>query len=307
MKRTSEEGAPYNGRAGHATRQPAAPSLPPSDGDGHVPDTAVAPTVPVARHAAGSSRSVNRAVVLSLVRLAATIILLTAGVALAGALLWPKTHTASAQLLFPITQEQPTGFLREDRSMTTQLLLIEGRSVLAPIAAEQGRTVEDVQRSIEVTVVESSEIIQLEVRDRSPDRALQTTQAVLNGYLGLGQFAQLSLRERLEAELAAANTALADAQAQLTTQQNQAGATSNDPAALAPLQAAVQTQQLRAQQLQAQLDVLNLAPVAQLLTPPYLEKEVTPQPLYATVTGALVGLLLAACVVAVAARSRTRE
>jgi len=282
VKRTTEEGVPSNGQSADA-------------------GAAAGRTVA----GGGCRRSVNRAVVLNLLRLATTIVLLTAGVALAGALLWPKTHTARAQLLFPITQEQPTGFLREDRSMTTQLVLIEGRPVLAPIAAAQGRTVEDLQRGIEATVVESSEIIQLEVRDRSPKRAVQTTQAVLDGYLGLGRSAQPALRERLQAELAAANTALADAQAQLTAQQ--AGAAAGDTAALAPLRAAVQTQQLRQQQLQAQLDALGLAPVAQLLTPPYLADEVTPRPLSATVTGALVGLVLAACVVAVAARSRTGE
>lgn len=191
--------------------------------------------------------------------------------------------------------------------MTTQLVMIEGRPVLAPIAAEQGRTVEDLQRRIDATVVESSEIIQLEVSDRSPDRALQTTQAVLGGYLGLSRAGQPSLRERLETELAAANTALADAQAQLTAQQNQSGAAVDNTAALEPLQAAVQTQQLRQQQLQAQLDAVTFTPVAQLLTPPYLMDEVTPRPLYAAVTGALVGLVLAAGVVIVAARGRMRE
>ena len=105
----------------------------------------------------------------------------------------------------------------------------------------------------------------------------------------------------------ATNTALADAQARLTAQQGTA-ATGNAAANnLASLQSAVQTQQSRQQQLQAQLDALNQAPVAQLLTPPYEAGAVSPRPVFAAVAGALVGLVLAACVIAVLARTWARS
>lgn len=300
MKSTREDGLPYGGSAGSLTRPPAPPVTPQGEGGGPAPKVAAGSPPPAAR----PGRPVNRAVVLSLLRLASVIVLLTAGVALAGALVWPKTYTARAEVLYPITQEQPTGFLREDRSLTTQLVLIKGRPVLAPIAGQQGRTVEELQRLVGATVVDSSEIIQVEVGDRSADRALQTTQAVLDGYLALSSSTQPARREGLEADLATANTALADAQARLTAQQNQPGAAADT---LASLRAAVQTQQARQQQLRDQLDAVDIAPVPRLLTPPYLAEEVTPRPLYVTVTGALVGLVLAAGVVAVAARSRKRE
>ncbi|HEX2297162.1 MAG TPA: hypothetical protein VHH34_01360 [Pseudonocardiaceae bacterium] len=280
MTQIGEDEVPFNGRA-----------------DAQVADRAVDPATPAGRPAA-HRRKFTPSAALNMLALAATIMLLAAGLALAGALMWPKTHAARAEVLFPITQEQPTGFLREDRSLTTQLLLLQDRAVLSPIAAQQGRSVEELQDHLDVTVLNSSEIIQVQVTDRAPQRALQTAQAVVNGYLALNQSGQPMLRQRLEAEMLATNTALADAQARLTA----AGATAT-AATVAPLQSAVQAQQSRQQQLQAQLDALNLAPVAQLLTPPYEAGTVSPRPVFAAVAGGLVGLVLAAVVIAVMARS----
>ncbi|MGH3802223.1 MAG: hypothetical protein ACRDTD_19215, partial [Pseudonocardiaceae bacterium] len=67
----------------------------------------------------------------------------------------------------------------------------------------------------------------------------------------------------------------------------------------------------REKAIQARIDEINLTgrsgPNAQLLTAPYvLPDPVSPQPLIAAGTGALVGLLVAGGVVAVGARRRTR-
>ena len=284
MTQIREDEVPFNGRA-----------------DTHGADRAVDPTLASARPPA-HRRKFTPGAALNMLALAATIILLAAGLALAGALMWPKTYAARTEVLFPITQEQPTGFLREDRSLTTQLVLLRSRTVLTPIAAQQGRSVEDLQAHLDVAVLDSSEIIQVQVTDRAPQRALQTAQAVVNGYLALNQSGQPTLRQRLEAELLTTNTALADAQARLTAE----GATAT-AATVAPLQSAVQAQQSRQQQLQAQLDALNLAPVAQLLTPPYAAGTVSPRPVFAAVAGGLVGLVLAAVVIAVMARTWSRS
>lgn len=308
MSKIGSDGVPYNGRTGNATQQPTT-SIEPAPGTVTEPAAELAPGEegrPAGRVARAfqSARS-WRSAALSLLALACTIIILTAGVALVGALLWPKTYAARAEVLFPITQEQPTGFLREDRNMTTQLVLMRGQRILGPIAVQQGREVIDLQDDITVSVLDSSEIIQLEVRDRSEQRALQTAQAVLAGYLEFSQSGQPSLRERTEAELAAANVALTNAQQQLDVQQKSTAAAANADL-MASLQRTVQTQQIRQQQLQAQLDSVNLTPVAQQLTAPYSVGAVRPQPLIAAVTGALVGVLLAACVIVVVARSWTR-
>lgn len=291
----------FNGGPGHLTRQTGPRSR--RGADAQVTDRVAETAIAAARAIAPRPR--RGAAALSLLALASVIVVLSAGVALVGALIWPKTYAARAEVLFPITQEQPTGFLREDRSMTTQLLLIRGRAVLGPIAAQQQRSVEDLAGHVTVEVVETSEIIQLEVTDRSQDRAVQTAQAILDAYLGLSQSGQPALRQRLETELVATGTALAEAQRKLTAQQGVVAAGDATAETLVPLQAAEQAQQSRQQQLQAQLDAINLAPVGQLLTPPYPVGVVSPRPVFAAVTGALVGLLLAAVVVAVVARNRT--
>src|ERR1700742_993456 len=108
MTQIREDEVPFNGRA-----------------DAQVADRAMDPLVPSPRPPA-HRRKFTPGAALSMLALAATIILLAVGLALAGALMWPKTYAARAEVLFPITQEQPTGFLREDRSLTTQLVLLQG-------------------------------------------------------------------------------------------------------------------------------------------------------------------------------------
>lgn len=303
MRRTSQDRTSCNGSTGHVARQAAVPPRSPAggeaDGTDRAASSATPPSVPP-----GSPRLLAVAA-LNLLSLAATIILLVTGLALAGALMWPKTYAARAEVLFPITQEQPTGFLREDRSLTTQLVLLRGRAVLGPIAEEQKRSVEDLQAHLTVSILQSSEIIQLEVTDRSPERALQTVQAVADSYLELNQAGQPMLHQRLATELLTVNTAIADAQARLSAQEAQVTAGAATADTVVPLQSALQAQQARQQQLQAQLDSINLTPVAQLLTPPYAAGAISPKPMFVAVVGALVGVVLAAVVVAVVARSRT--
>ncbi|MGH3795422.1 MAG: hypothetical protein ACRDSP_11075 [Pseudonocardiaceae bacterium] len=307
MKKIGADGVPYNGRTEQGTWQ--AGSLP-SGQTGE--DTQVLDrTAWSARSAvlgAMSPRSRWGAAVLNLLALALTIIILGAGVALAGALMWPKTYAARAEILFPITQGQPTGdALRQDRNLTTQLLLIDGRAVLSPIAAQQGRPVEDLQSQVSAAVVQSSEIIALEVTDRSQDRAVQTAQAIMINYLALSQSGQPTLRQRLETDIAGSNTAVADAQSRIAAQDRLVAAGTAKPETMAPLQSALQAQQSRQQQLQAQLDAINLAPIAQQLTAPYAAGTVSPRLMFTTMAGGLVGLVVAAVVVAVVARSRTPE
>ncbi|HEY2763836.1 MAG TPA: hypothetical protein VGJ13_07460 [Pseudonocardiaceae bacterium] len=305
MTRIGADGAPYNGRTGQATRQ--AGSLPTVQvgEDVRVVDRAARSTVSAAL-AAMAPRSPRGTVILNLLALASTIVILGAGVALAGALMWPKTYAARAEVLFPINQEQPTGSaLREDRNLTTQLLLIDGRAVLSPIAMQQNRPVDELQGQVTASILQSSEIIDLQVTDRSQGQALQTAQAVLTNYLALSQAGQPTLRQRLETAIVGTNTALTAAQAKLSAQETLVTAGTAKSETVAPLQNAVQAQQSRQQQLQAQLDAVNLAPVAQLLTPPYAAGAVSPRPMFATLAGGLVGLVVAGVVVAVVARNRT--
>jgi hypothetical protein len=245
-----------------------------------------------------------------LVALAIGIILVGAGAGFVGALGWPKTYAARAEILFPITNEQPTGFLREDRNMTTQMVLMTERPVLDPVAAQLKRPVEDLQKHVTASVLQSSEIIQLQATDASAARAQQTVQAVLDSYLVVNQTNEPLLRQRLDSQLSAATVALTDAQNRLAAQQTAVTNGTAQASTVAPLLTGVQTAQTRQQQLQSQLDAVNQAqanPIAQPITPPYQAGVVSPNVGFAAMAGALVGLLLAVGVVAVVARTWTRE
>lgn len=296
--------------------QPEPPTLPPDVDSGEVAagtDPAPAATLPPAtgEPAQGGSRArwpLTGAQIRRLAVLAVTIILMGTGGGLVGALVWPATHAARAEILYPITQEQPTGFLREDRNLTTQLVLLQGRAVLGPVAAAEGRTVKDLQDNLNVELLESSEIIQVEVRDSSAEAALQTVQAVVDHYFRLNNAVQPSgALKYLESELAAARAGIADARGKLLQLQGEVAAGIADPDAVAGATDELQAWTEREQEVQEQIDEINVigrsGPKGQLLTPPYvLPDPVSPRPLFAAVTGLLVGLLVAAGAVALAAR-----
>lgn len=310
MKKTTRDDAPANGeRPGHTWESSMATRdvdmRPPAAGGGaeRVPDSRGP------RGLRGTGR-LTGSQAFALALLAVVLVLVGTGAGVAGALAWPKTYAARAEMLFPLTEEQPTGFLREDRNMTTQLVLIAGRPVLLPVAAQLGRTVTDLQSHVTASVLQSSEIIQVQVTDGSQARAVQTTQAVVDSYLRVNQTNEPLLRQRLDTQLGAATTALTQAQARLSAGQNAVAAGTAAPESIPPLQTAVQTAQTRQQQLQSQLQGVNQAnanPIAQLITPAYPAGVVSPSTGFAATAGALVGLLLAVGVVAVVARSWTRE
>lgn len=302
MRKTTQDDAPTNGgRRGYTWEPPSAQEM---DEEA----ARAAPTSPSPRTGPSSGRFSGTRVGM-LAALAFAIILVGAGAGFVGALGWPKTYAARAEVLFPLTQDQPTGTLREDRNMTTQLVLITGRPVLNPVATQLGRSVEDLQQHVTASVMQTSEIIEIQATDAAQQRAVQTAQAVVNSYLTVNQTNEPLLRQRLDTELSAATVAVTDAQNRLTTAQNAVTAGTATPQSVAPLKTAMQSAQTRQQQLQSQLDSLNQTdanPIAQLITPPYQAGVVSPNVGFAAMAGALVGLLLAIGVVAVVARNWMR-
>ena len=206
--------------------------------------------------------------------------------------LFPAQYVGRATVLYVITQEDPTGFLREDRNLTTQQLLMQSNAVTAPVAAQYGLTSVDLQEKMTVTLAEGSELITVDVRDPSQELATRIASDVTTQYL----------------QISAATQPMADQakflQDQLNTVTNQVNAlqTSNTPAALAQLPAAAQRQS----QLAQQLDQLNLAqvarPTARLVVPAFPVGQVSPRPWFGAATGAVVGLVVALVTVAVVAR-----
>jgi uncharacterized protein involved in exopolysaccharide biosynthesis len=245
-----------------------------------------------------------------LVLVALTIILLGTAAGLAGALILPKTYGARSEVLYSVGSEQGGDPLKQDRLLSTQLVLLKSPRLLGEIAKKQGRQFKDLDKEVSVQVVDNSNVIQVEAEGTSKLAAMQTLQAVMDGYLALASQptgATLYLEKQL-----------ADAQAktqELRTREQQTApavaAGNGTQASLNDLRAQINTSVDQEKAIQNQIQQAKLrgegGPPVQLLTPPYtLPDPVFPQPLIAAGTGALVGLVVAGAVIAVGVRRRTR-
>lgn len=90
---------------------------------------------------------------------------------------------ARTEILFPLEADRATGFLREDRRISTQLESIRSRAVLGPVAARHGMTAERLREDTEVSVVGASEIIRIEVHHTDPELAQALSRDVTAQYL----------------------------------------------------------------------------------------------------------------------------
>jgi len=225
-----------------------------------------------------------------LVALTVAITFLGAVVALGVSLLLPREYASRTELVYQISAEQPTGFLREDRNLTTQVELIKSRQVLSAVAASSGLTVPQLEQKVDVTLLEGSLIIDIEVRDPDPQIGRELAKAITDRYMEVSRpVDQPAVRAYLNRELGNIRSQLASA----------------SPDAIGPLRE-------RQAKLQDQLDNLDLRVLgplpAQVIIPPYsLEEPVSPRPLLGAATGALTGLMIALGLVVFVARRWTRS
>ncbi|MBN9737969.1 MULTISPECIES: hypothetical protein [unclassified Pseudonocardia] len=221
-----------------------------------------------------------------LAQVALMIVLVCVGLAGGVWLLVPTEYTGRTELLYPVAVEQPTGFLREDRNLTTQLLLIGSRAVVEPVAGAHGIPVEDLQRRITVEVVDSSEIIRVDVRATDRVAAVQLAGELTERYLAISAGTRNTpARDYVSAELDRTRETLR-----------------RDPGA---------NLRERERALVAQLDSLTTAdlarPVPSVLVPPFSVPEAAgPGVGIALTTGALLGVVVAAPIVLVRARRHRR-
>jgi uncharacterized protein involved in exopolysaccharide biosynthesis len=277
---------------------------PPADATEQVPAQRSAP-----EEQPSTEGPANRGITPRLILLALTIVLLGTAAGLVGALALPKTYGARAEILYPV-QDQSGDPLKQDRQLSTQLVFLKSPAVLGPVAQKQGRTFKDLDKDISVKVLENSEVIQVEAHAATKLAAMQTLQAVMDGYLALaGQ--PTGITRALDTQLsdAKANTAQLQTRVQQLTTAVAAGTATQ--AALNEARTQLTASQDREKAIQARIDELKLTgqsgTAPQLLTPPYsLPDPVFPQPLISAGTGALVGLIVASGVVALTVRRRTR-
>jgi capsular polysaccharide biosynthesis protein len=217
----------------------------------------------------------------------------------------PTLYAAHADVVYPLVQEQPTGFLRQDRNLSTQEVLITGRSVLDPVAVQFGMAVDDMQDHLSTEVVEESEVIRLQFTDPSRAQARKVLVAIVARYLEISNNpARTEVRAYLDAQLTDVRARLVTARAEA----DDVGALGLSQAAQAQVNALVTREAALLAQIDAEQFAAIAGPAPQVSVQPYVEHDaVSPKPLLVMGGGALAGLVVALIVVAVLARRMSRR
>lgn len=225
----------------------------------------------------------------------ATLALLTVALIGVGALLgsavalvMPAQYAAQTTIQYNIAGENTGDFLKTDRNLTTQVVLLSSRNVLAPVADANGLSPDDLAKRVSAAILKSSNIIQLQVTDSSRETAVNLANAIAKQYLTV------------------ANSS--GPQGYLQSQLNEVR---RQLAAPTPGTTAAETQALnaRAATLQAQLDEMNVtANQSTVLTPAYAAADpVSPNGGLAALTGGVCGLLIALMTVVTLSRRWSRS
>jgi uncharacterized protein involved in exopolysaccharide biosynthesis len=248
---------------------------------------------------------------------AVVIVALAATSAYVAASRGPNVYGARAEILFERRTEQSTGFLREDRDLSTQLVTFKTRAVLGPVAAANGLGIDALAKKVTVGIVDSSEIIRVQVTDRSRARGEKLVAAITHQYLaGAGSPAASATKQFLEKSQAKLDATLDDLTARSAALERLrlGRVTVGNPNPLPTSEQTLvdaritslldQRAEVSARLEGATIDFINRPRVAQITKPYTLADAVSPKPLNAAAAGGLAGAVLAVIAVAVLARRR---
>jgi capsular polysaccharide biosynthesis protein len=217
------------------------------------------------------------------------------------------TYGADAEILFETTSpaSASTGVPRD---LATQKVVLASRVVLEPVAKATGIPVDELARSVSVTIEGQSNVLRLRAAFRTRELALRVAQAVARSYLAVAAATFTAEfragATRLDAELARLSATLTGIDARVGKLDDV-----RQRAIARGLFAPVSAEQLRLQAeaqillqrigtVQDRISQLALERVnatrATMLSPPHaLERQLSPRPLRAAATGILIGLILA--------------
>jgi hypothetical protein len=219
-------------------------------------------------------------------------------------------YGARSEIYFELDNSLPSGFLRTDRALATQLVAIKSRETLLPVAQASKLTVNELSKKLHASIVTDSEVIRVEVDDPSRTRATALVSAITTQYLKTAKSnANADAETFVKAQIADLDKRRdglnADAARLEASRLGRATLQNPNPAA-SPQQLSVQNELAsvidQRRDLERRLDEITLdrlkQPRIQQLTQPYLlDDPVSPKPLRA----ALAGALAAFAIVAVAA------
>lgn len=235
---------------------------------------------------------------LRLVAIGVVIVLVGVAAGYIGTLFIPKEYAARAEITYHLMESQPNELLREDRRLTTQLVVLGSRVVLAPVAEKHAIAPEDLVDDVSAEVVDNSEIIEVEVRASTPEAARKLLTDLLSQYLALANKGWNNpIREYLEFQLA-----------EVQTRRRAPDLPPEVSLDLARREQVITSLAEPFRRTAAGGPQPELQPPAKLLTEPYaILDPVSPKPLIAMAAGGASALLLAALVVLLIARRRPRS
>jgi capsular polysaccharide biosynthesis protein len=216
-----------------------------------------------------------------------TVALLVVGAVLgfAASLVLPTQYAARTTIQYNIAGENTGDFLKTDRNLTTQTVLLTSRNVLGPVADANGISVDTLTKQVSASILNSSDIIQLQVKNSSPDTAVTLANAIAKQYIAVANSSgpQGYLQSQLDG----------------VKKQQASPGTAAETTALAT----------RAATLQAQLDQLNLTQnQSSVLVAAYAVTDpVSPNKSLAAITGGICGLIIALMTVVTLSRRWTRN
>jgi capsular polysaccharide biosynthesis protein len=219
---------------------------------------------------------------------ALVIIVLGAAAGLAVTLLLPTQYAARTLIEYNVSVENASDFLRTDRNLTSQTVLLTSRAVLGPVADANNVSADDLAKRVSATLLNAnsvnSEIIQVDVLSTDRATGVKLAGAIATQYLTV---------VKANSPANYIQTQLDDARRQLTS-------------ATAASQPALQT---RIATLQGQLDTENITGNrASVVVPAYsVAAPAYPNPVLAAATGALCGIVVAGLVVIALSRRWTRS
>ncbi|MBB6378667.1 hypothetical protein BKA01_005927 [Pseudonocardia eucalypti] len=268
--------------------RPPLPGPPPGSGAPRLPGPPMMAGPPPRYTPPRPRRELTAAQRSKLTMLAVVLMAVGAVVGFLAAAVIPTQYAARTTIQYNIAAENSGDFLKTDRNLTTQTVLITSRNVLQPVADANGISVDDLTKKVVATVLQSSNIIQVEVKDPSRDMGITLANAVAKQYLTVANnsgpkgYLQNQLNQVKQLQAAP-----------------RPGTTPADAAALAA----------RVTTLQSQLDELNLtANQSTVLAPAYsVTDPVTPGKGAAGITGGICGLLIGLMTVATLSRRWTRS
>jgi uncharacterized protein involved in exopolysaccharide biosynthesis len=212
------------------------------------------------------------------------IVVMGAAAGLAITMVQTKLYAADATVQYKVSQQDASDNLRVDRAMTTQTLLITGRSVIGPVAQANGVDPDDLAKHTSATILQGadsgsgdtgSSIIQIQVLNADPSTGVKLANALAQQYL----------------LVAATNSPAVYLQQQIDATKTQLTSSSDGDAA---------TLQSRLTSLQGQMDVEMLAGSrASIAAPAYADPDPAyPNQILAAATGTFCGIV-AACLFAI--------